>query len=65
MSDEIIRKWHALAEKRRSHLVELYDSGRWTRYYSESEFVTQMRGAVELSDAWARLTDVPTQVAAE
>jgi uncharacterized repeat protein (TIGR03809 family) len=65
MSDEITRKWHALAERRRSHLVELYDSGRWTRYYSESEFVAQMRDAVQLSDAWARLSGDATQVPAE
>jgi hypothetical protein len=31
--DTIARKWLALAERRRAHLIELRDSGRWKRYY--------------------------------
>jgi hypothetical protein len=31
--DTIARKWLALAERRRAHLIELRDSGRWRRYY--------------------------------
>jgi hypothetical protein len=27
--DGVAQKWRALAERRRAHLVELYDSGRW------------------------------------
>ena len=65
MSEEITRKWYALAEKRRAHLVELYDSGRWKRYYDESDFVAQMREAVALSETWARLSGAVTQVPAE
>ena len=56
MSEEITRKWHALAEKRRAHFVELYDSGRWKHYYSENEFMAQMRDVVQLSDVWAQLS---------
>jgi uncharacterized repeat protein (TIGR03809 family) len=65
MSEEITRKWHALAERRRAHLVELYDSGRWKRYYDENEFVTEMREAVRLTDAWARLSGAPVPTPAE
>jgi hypothetical protein len=65
MSEDITRKWHELAEKRREHFVELYESGRWQHYYSESEFLTLMREVVNLSEAWSKLTTVPPQVPAE
>jgi hypothetical protein len=64
MPAEIARKWHELSERRREHLVELYDSGRWKRYYSEGEFVVCMRETVGLSEAWARLVD-PARTPAE
>ena len=35
MPVELTRKWRDLAEKRRAHLIELYDSGRWKHYYTE------------------------------
>jgi uncharacterized repeat protein (TIGR03809 family) len=62
MSAEITRKWRDLAEKRRTHFVDLYESGRWKHYYSESEFVALMREAVQLADDWTRL-DAPQQAA--
>jgi uncharacterized repeat protein (TIGR03809 family) len=65
MSDEVTRKWHELAEKRRAHFIELYDSGRWKHYYSESDFVARMRETVQLSDQWARLTAAPPAAPAE
>ena len=42
-SIESVRKWHALAERRRRHFVELYRSERWRRYYTEEAFLAQMR----------------------
>ncbi len=56
-SPEIAHKWHALAERRRANLVDLYDTGRWRHYYSEGEFVARMREAIGLSEEWARLAD--------
>ncbi len=55
MSSEITGKWHDLAERRRAHLIDLYETGRWKRYYSESEFVALMRETVQLADDWSRL----------
>jgi hypothetical protein len=49
--DDIARKWHALAERRRAHVVELRDSGRWQHYYTWDELLE----AVDTRDAWARL----------
>jgi uncharacterized repeat protein (TIGR03809 family) len=65
MSQEIVGKWHELAERRRAHFVELYESGRWKRYYGENEFVAQMRDVVQLAETWARLSGAPTQAPAE
>lgn len=53
--DEPARKWRALAERRRAHFVELYQTGRWRHYYSPDEFLKQLRGAVAIADRWAQL----------
>ena len=49
---ESVRKWHALAERRRRHFVELYRSERWRRYYSEEAFMLQMRDVIRNVEAW-------------
>ena len=41
--DDIARKWHALAERRRAHVVELRDSGRWQHYYTWDELLEALR----------------------
>ena len=46
MPVEITRRWRELAEQRRAHFIELYDTGRWKHYYTEHEFLTEMRKAV-------------------
>jgi hypothetical protein len=35
--DEVARQWQVLAERRRQHLLQLYWSGRWRRYRSETK----------------------------
>jgi uncharacterized repeat protein (TIGR03809 family) len=59
MSVELTRKWRDLAEKRRAHLIELYDSGRWKHYYTEEQLVVRMREAINLADTWERLSAGP------
>jgi hypothetical protein len=53
--DSIARKWLALAERRRVHVVELRDSGRWRHYYTWDELLDAMGEAVDTRDEWARL----------
>jgi uncharacterized repeat protein (TIGR03809 family) len=68
MSAEITRKGRDLAERRRVHLVDLYDSGRWKHYYTEGELLARMREAIRMVETWDRLlasTDAPPAVAAE
>jgi hypothetical protein len=62
MSPAITRKWHDLAEKRRAHFIDLYESGRWKHYYGEREFVVLMRDTVQLADHWSQLVQ-PRQAA--
>ncbi len=56
--DRVARKWLALAERRRSHVIELRESGRWRRYYTPEEFLEALREAVSTRDEWARLAGV-------
>jgi uncharacterized repeat protein (TIGR03809 family) len=53
--DEVAQKWRALAERRLAHFVELCESGRWRRYYSEEQFLYRMREAIRLSERWAQI----------
>jgi uncharacterized repeat protein (TIGR03809 family) len=53
--DEVAHKWRALAERRRAHFVDLYHSGRWKHYYSEEQFLRQLREAIRLSERWAEI----------
>ena len=62
MSPTITRKWRDLAEKRRAHFVDLYESGRWRLYYGEREFVALMRDTVRLAEDWSQLVQ-PRQAA--
>ncbi len=59
MSVEITRRWRDLADKRRAHFIELYDTGRWKHYYTEEQLVARMREAINLADAWERLSAGP------
>jgi len=64
MSIEVTRKWRGLAEQRRAHLVELYDTGRWKHYYSEDQLLAKMREAIRLVETWERLSTPPGDVKA-
>jgi uncharacterized repeat protein (TIGR03809 family) len=68
MPAEITRKGRELAMRRRAHLVELYDTGRWRRYYTEEQLVARMRESIALVETWDRLVgrpDTPHAIAAE
>jgi len=58
-SIEAVRRWHSLAERRRNHVVELYRSERWRRYYTEDSFRNLMREAIQDAESWGQvLTDM-------
>jgi uncharacterized repeat protein (TIGR03809 family) len=54
-SVDTVRKWHSLAERRRRHFVELYRSDRWRRYYTEEQFLAQMRDVIQNVEAWEKV----------
>jgi uncharacterized repeat protein (TIGR03809 family) len=56
-STEAVRKWHALAERRRRHYVELYRSERWRRYFSEEAFLLLMRDAIQNAENWGKILE--------
>ena len=56
-SIESARKWHALAERRRRHYVELYRSERWRRYFNEEKFLELMREAIQNTENWAKILE--------
>jgi uncharacterized repeat protein (TIGR03809 family) len=53
--DAFARKWHALAERRRKHLAELYQSGAWQRYFTEETLRNQMHEATREVDRWGAM----------
>jgi hypothetical protein len=59
--DSIARKWLALAERRRRHLLELRESGRWRHYYSLAGLIDALDKAVRHRDEWARIAGLSTQ----
>ena len=58
-------KWRSLAERRRGHLVDLYKSGRWKRYYTDEELLTEMRAADAIARRWGSIAPLPEERAAQ
>lgn len=58
LSPQVAAKWHALTVKRRDYLAQLYQSGRWRRYFDEETFVALMREAVQSVERWAALARI-------
>jgi uncharacterized repeat protein (TIGR03809 family) len=57
--DGIARRWLALIERRQEHFLDLCDSGRWRHYFTEAEFLDEMRKVLRVRDQWAMLAGVP------
>ena len=51
----VAREWLSLVERRKSHLIELFETGRWRHYFTEAELLSELR-AVNL--ACERFADV-------
>jgi uncharacterized repeat protein (TIGR03809 family) len=55
----VARKWLALVERRQENFIELCDTGRWRHYYTQTEFLEEMRKVLRLRDRWAEIAGVP------
>jgi uncharacterized repeat protein (TIGR03809 family) len=51
----VARDWLALVERRKAHLVELFETGRWTHYFSEAEFLAELRAVNLARDRFANV----------
>jgi uncharacterized repeat protein (TIGR03809 family) len=60
--DSIARRWLALVERRHEHFIDLCDSGRWRHYYTEAEFLEEMRKVLRVRDRWATIAGLPTDI---
>ena len=60
--ESVALKWRALAERRRDHHIELYKSGRWRHYYTDQEFLAEMRNAIALAQRWAKIAPRPEEL---
>jgi hypothetical protein len=53
--DPVALKWRKLVDRRRAHLVDLYLTGRWKRYYSEEQFLACFRETMSMADRWSEI----------
>ena len=53
--DSIARKWLALAERRKAHLIELQQNGRWERYYTDVQLADELDELGVACDRLAKL----------
>src|SRR5262249_52587422 len=49
-------RWRGLAERRLEYLTELFESGRWRRYYSERAFLENIQEAKAAVAHWRDLS---------
>jgi uncharacterized repeat protein (TIGR03809 family) len=52
---EIVERWCVLAEQRLDYLTDLFESGRWRRFYSETAFLENIQEAKTAVESWRTL----------
>ena len=52
---QILARFLALAEERLAYLIGLYETGRWTRYFTQTELLDNVRDAKTAVDSWKLL----------
>jgi uncharacterized repeat protein (TIGR03809 family) len=53
---EVIARWCTLAEQRLDYLTEMFESGRWRRYYTETAFLENIQEAKFAVETWRGLS---------
>jgi uncharacterized repeat protein (TIGR03809 family) len=53
---DLLARWCALAETRLDYLTEMFESGRWRRYYSEIAFLENIKEAKIAVETWRGLS---------
>src|SRR5579862_453900 len=52
---DLVARWCTLAEQRLQHLTDLFESGRWRRYYGERAFLENIKEAKKAVETWRAL----------
>ena len=52
---DIVARWCTLAEQRLQYLTELFETGRWKRFYTEVSFIENIHEAKAAVDLWRDL----------
>jgi uncharacterized repeat protein (TIGR03809 family) len=55
-SRDLLACWRELAEERLEYLTEMFESGRWRRYYSEYAFLENIGEAKRAVETWRVLS---------
>lgn len=55
MRRDLLARWCTLAEQRLQHLTDLFESGRWRRYYGERAFLENIKEAKKAVETWRAL----------
>ena len=53
---EVVARWCTLAEQRLAYLTELFQNGRWRRYYSHTAFLENIKEAKAMVAHWQALS---------
>lgn len=53
---DVTKGWQALADKRLAHLNELFETGRWRRYYTKAAFLENLIEAKSAVETWSMLS---------
>src|SRR5215813_13008448 len=53
---DVLGRWRMLAEQRLDYLTQLFESGRWRRFYGEVAFLENIREAKVAVETWRGLS---------
>jgi uncharacterized repeat protein (TIGR03809 family) len=53
---DVVARWCDLAERRLEYLTELFETGRWRRYFSERAFLENIQEAKTAVEIWHELS---------
>src|SRR6516162_5440985 len=53
---DVLGRWRMLAEQRLEYLTQLFESGRWRRFYGEVAFLENIREAKVAVETWRGLS---------
>jgi uncharacterized repeat protein (TIGR03809 family) len=53
---DVVARWCGLAERRLEYLTELFETGRWRRYFSERAFLENIQEAKTAVEIWHELS---------